>query len=312
MDPPTITIIASGTGEVTTPISYDNSGNIYWGTWSNATIPTTGIYYQYIPSTNTLNPFSPANSQGYYWAGAVFVTVGSAGYMVFGSDSGTVYVRPVTNFSSGTGYTHTVPASDQNKHIRSSIALLGGYLYFTSAYSNTDVTPFIFTGKLWRLATSSLTTSGDLSNPVELPGASTSTPVVSNNSFVYVGWYRQSTGFVGSGGVVTVPVAKFLTGSLVDVYGNGVSGSGVSGDMVQSSPLVRTIGGENYIYFTTNASNGKGYCYQHTPSSAAAQFVWSAGGTIPTPYEHYTLQGFAANNGYLIYGDDASDIYIMH
>jgi hypothetical protein len=165
---------------------------------------------------------------------------------------------------------------------------------------------------LWRIATSSLTTSGTLSNPILLQGASTSTPVISNNEYVYLSWYKSDSAFSNYGGIVAVPVNNFSQNALVNVYG-----AGGTGEPVQSSPIVYSVGGlpanrTDYIYFTTNSLNGAGYAYSFATYTGSATPLWSAGGTLsPAPNQHYALQGFASDNGYLIYGDDSAGLYIM-
>jgi hypothetical protein len=82
-----------------------------------------------------------------------------------------------------------------------------------------------------------------------------------------------------------------------------------SGDPVQASPIVYSGSYYDLIYFTTNSSTGKGYCYYYDTNYPYSEPVWSAGGTSANPYAE---QGFASDNGYLVYGDDANNLYIMH
>jgi hypothetical protein len=85
---------------------------------------------------------------------------------------------------------------------------------------------------------------------------------------------------------------------------------GGNGDPVQASPIVWSDTDDeiDYIYFTTNSANGKGYAYSYTVGGSAAA-LWNAGGTSNNPY---AVQGFASDGGYLIYGDDGNYLYIMH
>ncbi|MDR3288315.1 MAG: hypothetical protein LBT22_02685 [Peptococcaceae bacterium] len=284
-------------GQPNTPISYDSAGNIYWGIYGG-----THSYYQYNVTNATLVSFKPTTSlaSGYddfYYAGAADVTVSGTEYVVFGSDSGTVYVRPVINFDTGTGNTITlVDSVNVPGEIRSTVVLAGANVYFTSKGA-TD-------GLLWGIAVTDLLRISTTSNDavVKASETSTSTPVVSESGYIYVG----ANQLFSSG---SVQAFDLTLANLAPVY---------SGDPVQASPIVYTdeATGDDYIYFTTNAdhsqdtppvTNHNGYCYSYLPGAATGTLVWnpSLGGT-------YALQGFAADNGYLVYGDDGNNLYIFH
>jgi hypothetical protein len=288
-------VVASGYGQANTPISYDSSGHVYFGIYEGDR-----AYYQYNTSggAGALVEFKPSGGDDFYGAGAAFIpdsVTGEGDAIVFGSDSGTLYVRPVTNFATGTGNTYIT-----KQRIRSSVAIANDslYGYFTSSST------------IWQFKPP--TVFGPLSiGGAILPSGitSTSTPVASLNGHVYVGY---NNGFA-SGGVIGVSAGSFYAGGLFDVYGNAINPSvGTPGDPVQSSPIVwSTDEDEDYIYFTTNSGSGKGYCYYFdtsTPAVPATQ-KWVAGGTSSNPY---AVQGFASDGGYLVYGDDGNYLYIMH
>ena len=125
----------------------------------------------------------------------------------------------------------------------------------------------------------------------------------SQNGFIYVSCY---SGPGGSGGVLAVPLNSFNNVSKVDVYGNIVNPSvGTPGDAVQVSPIVYTddASGYDFIYFATNVATGTGYCYNYTAGATTGGFQWKAGGS------NFVLQGFASDNGILVYGDNGGKLH---
>jgi hypothetical protein len=271
-------------GQANTPISYDSADNIYWGIWGGER-----SYYQYNTTSGELNVFTPKTPVGgddFYWAGAAFVPINNADYMVFGSDSGTVYVQPVASFAVQNN-SFAVPQTSQ---IRSSIVSSGNYVYLTSAI--TTVSPSL--GFLWQIDTNTLTSLSPTIVGAKLTYASTSTPVISNNGYIYVGTYNGYT----SGTVDAYDLAL----NPVNIY---------TGDPVQSSPIVwsNTTTEVDYIYFTTNSNPttyvGSGYCYAFNGASATGP-VWA-----PAAATNATLQGMAyADSGNVVWGDDSNNLYI--
>ncbi len=282
-------VLASGEGQINTHIN-SIGGYLYFGGFGGE-----HSYYQYGPidDENTdpsLTKFTPNTQEDFYYAGASKSSKNNTNYVVFGSESGKVYVRPVgATFGTATGSVINL-ASKQSAcgPIRSSICVKDGVWYLSSRGTGSN-------GYLWKI------TDGTTSDPTvvyrQLNGNSTSTPVVSNNNYVYVGY---SSGY-SSGGVVCVPANFTSSTTLTSIY---------SGHPVQSSPLVYTYGGYDYVYFTTNHENGKGYCYSwYAGYQATIANVWALGGTSGNPY---AVQGFSSENGYLVYGDDGNYLYIIH
>ena len=103
-----------------------------------------------------------------------------------------------------------------------------------------------------------------------------------------------------SNGVVYVAVGEFghplgKLYALNALTGEAVGGAYTVGGPVQSSLLIyETDENEVYTYYTVNSAVGKGYC-KHFDTSTSGTEIGEAG---------FTLQGFAAANGYLVYGND--------
>jgi hypothetical protein len=302
-DPPTKISLVSGEGQANTPISYDGSGNIYWGVWGG-----THTYYQYNTSTQALAQFKPtvtgtaSGFDDFYNTGAAIIApTGSTQYVVFGSDSGTVYIRPTgSTFATATGNSFQIPSAAGM--IRSSVAAKGSYVYFTSRIA--DSTTSTYTGRLYRADASSIIPGQTPSYTyVPLSYASTSTPVISDNNYVYVGTYNGFT----SGTVEAILYSNIApSATMVPIYPE--SGTGAP---VQSSPIVWSDATDDYVYFTTNSSSGAGYCYyiDTTASPLSASEEWTAPNTSGN---NYSLQGMAYSDigGYVVWGDDGNNLYI--
>ncbi|MDR1409656.1 MAG: hypothetical protein LBJ12_05230 [Oscillospiraceae bacterium] len=288
---PIVTTIVTGiSGQINTPITkYGNY--LYFGTYAG-----NNLYYQVDMSGVTL-PFAAntaitgtpviktfTGSGGFYWAGAY----SDGEYVYFGGDGGYLYYLPVTAFGGTASASNTVTLSGAG-NVRSSISTDGISLYFTSQ-----------SGLLWKsaLATSStapVPTGISVSTFVSKTVSITSTPAISANGYIYTGYY---SGF-SDGGVVAVPLSNFAQGQITIV---------ASGFPVQASPIVYTdveTTFSDYVFFTTNAAAGTGYCYEFNGSTPAGA-TWTGGGS------NYALQGFASDNGYLVYGDDSDHLYIIH
>ena len=279
-------------GQINTPIYSDGDGNIYFGVYGG-----THSYYQLNTATLALAQFN-AGSEDFYWAGAVKVTDAHGDdYIVFGSDSGNVYVRSKNAFSTvGTVIDLASLAPAQVPpvtpgQIRSSLVAYSDYIYFTSKGTGD--------GWLWRIGTGHITNPSSSEVKVKsvyLGNVSVSTPVISENGIVYIGSNNYD------------PIL-FTTTGRIEAYTLDcacITQAVYVGDPVQASPIVYTDI-DDYIYFTTNSNTGAGYCYSFDGTNAAS--VWTAGGTS---YNRYTVQGFSSDDGYLIYGDDSGRLYIMN
>jgi hypothetical protein len=292
-------------GQLNTPISYDNSGNIYFGIWG-----ALHQYLQYNMAADSLGIFTPSGgNENFYGAGAACVTISGIDYMVFGSDSGKVYVVPVNTFStSSTAHSFTINPANP---IRSSVAVdsKGEYAYFTSRFTNSKSNPPVYDGWLYQVKVSSLAPGQSVVySYVPLTNASTSTPAISDNGYVYVGTYEGFTS-----GTVEAYIPGTLSGGVLS--SPTLAANIYTGDPVQSSAIVWTdkesFPPTDYIYFTTNSNSttyvGSGYCYSFN-GTAPAQ-VWNP----PTAGSNAELQGMAYSDvgGYVVWGDDSNNLYII-
>ena len=257
----------NGYGQPASPLTLAG-GYVYFGIYDGDV-----SYFQYntdSEATSPLSKFTPGNNNSFYNAGAV--VVGSN--VIFGSESGTLYMRPVTNFSGGAGDTEIL--SNAGK-IRSSICYdsTEGYIYLTSQNAI-----------LWRVK---LTDSGFDSTKVNSVNIATgsasnsaSTPVISSSGLIYASVYGYNKAFVGEGYIVAVSRSHFTDNDVHSVY---------SGDLVQCSPVVYSQDTTDYIYFTTNMPNGSGYCDKCQYASDSASLQWSV--TPSSGGNGYAVQGFA-------------------
>lgn len=273
-----VTTIKNGiTGQINTPITTDGT-YLYFGTYTGYN--TTGTYYQISTTGTVIGTCSPTN-HCFYWAGAV----SDGTNIYFGSDGGTLYWRPIANFSTNSGGSLDLTSivSDAG-NVRSSIMLDNGVLYFTSQG-----------GYLW-LATFD---SGTLSAiPIAIGGTSTSTPTKVGNR-VYVGCYGGAT----IGGVQCV---DFSGGDPVVTY--VVQGTSSDPRPVQGSIVVNGTGtgtAADYLYYVTNAAAGAGYSCTWNGSSSSA--IWDT-----TAYNTaYALGGMAIDNGIAVFGNDKNYLYVI-
>lgn len=286
---PTATAIAGGDGQFITHIN-SASNYLYFGVYEGDR-----CYYQ-CSKTGGLTAFQPSGGEDFYWAGAVKI---SNSYVAFGSESGKIYKRPTgTGFGSAAGSVIDLTATETTAGaIRSSLAYDGTDFYVSSRG-----------GFLWKVAgdLSSATAVDikDIGQPTTYVLNSVSTPVISNNGYVYVGGhYIDYNSYTYYGALKAVNKNNFNLSGLRTIY---------SGDAVYSSPAVFSTSGQpkyDYVYFTTNGPNGAGYCYRHRVDTGAITSRWNtaaaAGGT-------YTLQGVGiSDSGYLAFGNDANYLYVV-
>lgn len=277
--------LASGYGQINTHIN-KAGGNLYFGIYEGDR-----CFYQ-CTTGGTLTAFKPAGGEDFYWAGAA----DSGTNEVFGSESGKVYVRPQgATFGSAVGSVIDLTSYQTGAgKIRSSINNTGGYFYCTSQG-----------GFVWQIPTGLSTATAVDIKDADYVTTSSSTPVVSDNGYVYVGGYKN-TSWPYPGAVKGVPAGvDFSAGNLFTVY---------TGDAVQCSVTAYsdTTNKIDYVYFTTNSSPGAGYCYSNDLEKATITQVWSKAA------DNYTLQGTVAeDNGYMAFGDNAdystgdSKLYIV-
>ena len=300
---PTVTTIITGiTGQINTPIVSDGT-YLYFGTY--VSYSGAGTYYQVKISDETYKTFT-TSGYGFYWAGANIVTISNTNYVVFGSDNGKLYVTPQgTNFGGSTTKTYSLDTLGgvTAGNVRSTITkhTYGGteYIYFTSQK-----------GYIWRIPTADLLTlsSNNTTAVVKLTSSNcTSAPVISSNGIIYVGNYGNAD--YAYSGIDAINAGNFSSNGLTHIVagsGNYSSGTCMS---VQASVIVYSDDEIDYIFFTTNANTGRGYCYSYNTDYASVTCEWSTSSATGLTY---TLQGMAACNGYLVYGNDYDYLYIIH
>lgn len=295
-------VLTYGQGQFNTPITaYDDY--LFFGIYEGDR-----CYYQLNTSLSSSHPkyllhYSTYSGAGYYLAGAAIANDGADDFVYFGSEEKYVYKRPIGNsFDSdndGESIYLYLPTADPGP-VRSSICYDGSDLYLTTK-----------NGYLWKLDT-------DLDDATELDlkdntyiQNSTSTPVVSEKGYIYVGGYNiiyasNPLNSIFSGAIKAIPISDFDSNHLITVWSrNNQDGAVQSSVIVYSDP----DGDNDYLYFTTNCPNGCGYCAYFDTNTQGHSTVWS---TITETTNYNTLQGMAADDGYLVFGNDTNYLYLVH
>ena len=276
------TIVNGIPGQLNTPLTY-KSGKLYFGSYYAGG----GKYYQADISGTTF-PVTPVefnSGKSHYWSGAYV----NENYAYFGSYDGKLYWPSVTSFSTVSGHVKTVgtEVSISAGDICSSVCYKNNKIYFTSK-----------NGYLWCYDISAGTPVFNWYVDLEAP--STSTPVVSSSGIIYVGTYSGFT--TGSVYAVKAPTSGNI-GTKYQLF---------NGKPVQSSVIVKfdNVNFCDYLYFTTNSSDGAGYCYQavSTGSGVVGSPIWN---TTTSTGLTYTLQGMAAGSNCVVFGNDGSKLYIV-
>ena len=124
--------------------------------------------------------------------------------------------------------------------------------------------------------------------------SSTSAPAISASGKIYVGFYNGFT----AGGIDIINQSAFTKAYTITDLGP------IQASVIVYYDAARSL---DYLYYATNAQQSAGYCYCVDLSDYdESDFVWQ------TPTGYYSLQGMAACNGYLVFGNDADMIYIIH
>lgn len=278
-------------GQANTPLKYHEYGNnkyLLLGTWVST---TSGKYYCVDATNGNVKwTFTPSTSAGFYWAGAACFE----GYAIFGDDQGNVHVVELDQ--SGTavevdqdsGTAGTQPYHLTNAKIRSSIC------YYDVPGSTTDYLYVAdYNGVLYQLtydsSTHTITAYDDETGPSNY---STSSPVRIDD-LVFYGCSGLSVAHIDSG----------------DMGAPAAIGSGIG--KVQASPVVYKAGTNNYyIYVTENVSNGRAICVHYYYSDQLEDWVSENAWTFTS--NNYILQGFAAANGKLYFGNDSGRLYVLY
>lgn len=285
-----------GAGQFNTPITgttYNGHKYLYFGIYDGDR-----AYYQYdFTSTaqSSLKSFYYfRNAEGFYWAGAA--VVGDSVY--FGGEGGYVFKRPIGDtFGSATNVC-TYLSPDEGgaaSAVRSSICYDGSNLYLTTKDAH-----------LWKLSTDLQTKSSVLlkegTNDPYVQNVS-STPVVSPSGYIYVGGYNITWNNNGTSAYKGALKAVDWSGSAATVT---TLWSAASNGAIQSSPVVYSDDGIDYIYFTTNGENGKAVCVSYDTDLGDIATEWSVNSGT------YTLQGLAvSDNGYMTFGNDNNQVFVL-
>ncbi|MBR1724684.1 MAG: fibronectin type III domain-containing protein, partial [Ruminococcus sp.] len=246
-------------GQALTEMVYKD-GYIYTGFWNGETADAN---YVCIP-TEDKDTSSELEEQaaawkytttgGYYWAGA-YVT---DDLVIFGTDNGE---------SDGESKGSKVVAVKRGESIEKGEAVVASeaddlFGDLRSAVSYDEQSGYYFVTSKGKLLIRFRVDGGEIKNvqTLQLPGASTSTPVAANGR-VYVGVCGSGAYTEYSGHQIAVIDAnKFEI-----VYGVQTNG------YCQSSALVANKDGENYVYFTANYTPGKVYVLHDNASMTAPE-----------------------------------------
>ncbi len=292
---------ASYGGQINTPVMiYDDY--LYFGTYNGL-----NHYYQVYIGEDVPNGKEHGDTailtgkNHYYWAGAIQVENNDTNYIVFGGDGGYLYWReegafggnlyPVSTTDGSNGvYNLSTLGGVTAGNVRSSISRDDDYLYFTSQGDTNS-------SYIWRFPVDKVgctVTSADIKKVALTGKSSTSTPAISSNGRIYVGYYGST------GGGVDVLDSTF-TGktNIIDLGSNSVQSS-----IIVYTPANSTT---DYIYFTTNAAAGAGYCYSYDGSTAT--LVWQT--AYDSNKSTYVLQGMACSGKYVTFGNDKNTFYVI-
>lgn len=275
-----VTRLITASGEANTPVKqFDDA--LYFGIYD-----AYGCYFRFLTREYRVVRCNPEAGDGFYWAGISKVSVSGKDYLVCGSELGNIYLMDEnSSFTSiGGAPVKTVPLSGYLENagaVRSSICHGGEYIYFTS-----------LNGYLWRAEIKTLMDEQPKFEYVKLSGKSSSTPVIVGD-YAFAGTYAEQDGRLVSG---TIDIVNVANGSFEKVSATGDVGP------VCASPIVSREDGSYYIYFTTDAASGHGYCYLFKDNLLST--VWE------TQADH-ALQGMSAGDGFLVYGDGNKKIHII-
>lgn len=271
-------VVSSVNGQINTPITRYGE-YIYFGTWSGYTQMQ---YYQVYVEEDDFDVTTWTGNAGFYWAGAVKL----GNYIYFGGDATSssstapsyLYYRSEASFDTVGGAVQ-LPSGAGN--VRSTVMTDGTYLYFTSQG-----------GYLWCYKPNETTGAPELQWSAALDATSTSTPTKVGDR-IYVGVY---SGF-NKGGVKCVSASTHAVNDVIAVTDK-------NNFPVQCSIVVKGDGtGTDYLFFNTNASNGRGFCYSYDGTTATEQWASNP--------DTYALGGMACDNNIIVFGNDYDHLYVV-
>jgi hypothetical protein len=277
------TTLKNGYGQAAAPVkAYD--GSLYFSIYDGD-----GSYYKYTIDGGSWTKCTPAaigtSPEYLYNDGAIKVTISGTDYIVFGGDSGKLYLaRDGSDFTEAGGtpsYSRDLGTTDSGG-IRSSIARFGDYLFFTSR-----------NGYVWRTQFGNLIARPSFIYAKLTSNNSVSTPTIGYNGRIYVGYYNYDTHIGGVDFVQWDSSAQALVKKNV-----------IQTKEVTCSPIVYTTSNLDYIYFTENTGSGNAYCYSY--NGTTTRNIWTRSGAA------YALQGMAAGSDFLVYGDDDGQVHFIN
>lgn len=252
-------------GQLNTPMVYIN-GNLFFGNWirGDANGNNYAKYFKLNVNSNQLTTLDTGHTDDGFYL---------AGATVHKAGSTTYIIFGSDNshlymFNANTNSLVSEVSSGITGQIRSSVSYADGGYFFTSkpGYAYKYVLVGTTLTKAWGC---------------QLQGACNATPTIYDGMvYVSLGQFGDTSG-------------KFV-GCNIDT-GEWDFGDYTPGGPVQSSMLIYDAGDEDlYTYYTVNKADGKGYCKK------------LGQGNVPVAIGEngYTLQGFAAANGYVVYGND--------
>lgn len=245
-------------------------GCVYSGTWSG----TGGGTFFCLDATNGSTKWKAADTGGYYWAGAVAV----GRYVVFGGDSGVVYV---CDQATGT----VVSQYDMGGLIRGCIAYDAGTgaIYFTggSGAGGSGMNSITGDPKCYQIKIDPGTGTLGAVKAAALPAISTTTPVVYNGRVYVSTQYADGGSFaadrttgtaIDQSSATNGKLAVIDAASMTDLYNVDLGGPS------KASPLLTTAytgDGRStvYLYLTVNCHDGaivrvKDYAGNTTPDAS--------------------------------------------
>lgn len=266
-------------GQTITPVVYQD-GFLYTGTYRPS--GEKGSYICIEAATGKIK-WRQENPHGFYWAGACKVNQ----TMIFGSEDGQADGRN----GDATLYAWNTAAGKQTD----ALSLPGsGDIRSTIVYDE-KTGCVCFTSKAGRFYKVKLNGDGTFSRdenfPVDLGGASTSTPVIYNGK-AYVG--VNGTGTLAGKGMV----------KRIDLAALKVDGTAVTPGYIQGEMLLSTGNGTPYLYGACNYLPG-GICMINVSSMAASSFF-----TPNSAQQQYGLSRVICDSrGTLYYTNDSN--YLM-
>jgi PGF-pre-PGF domain-containing protein len=260
--------------QLNTPVKYDDH-RIYFGDCATSGIGSSGngTYYCYDDDGNECWTRVSTSGSGYYWAGAAI----KGDYLVYGDDG-----SHLTSVDKDNGDTiDEIDVSDvfdiDVDEIRSSVLYHDGKVYFTSK-----------DGYCFSIGFNSGSFDTDSTYKKNI-GKSTSTPVI----------YKDRLYAGNENGLICLDSSDLSEIWLYD-----------TDEEVQSSPALSSHydagNGDIYIYFTTNAEDGKIYCLKDHEGNTGPQMEWLYGESGKTDW---SLAGVAISDGWLYYGTDQKYLF---